>query len=67
MFLGVHWNQPVLFLCAVTSFNTLPNDKILDQSKLKDFVEDKVNKTQKLNIILGRVGGIMGKGENADH
>ena len=31
-------------------FNFLPNDKILDPSKLKAFAEDKINVTQKLKI-----------------
>ena len=35
--------------------NSLPNDKILDWSKIKAFAEDKVNLTQKLKFALGRV------------
>ena len=31
-------------------FYSLPNDKIVDQSKMKGFVDDKMNVTQKLNL-----------------
>ena len=41
--------------------NSLPNDTILDQSKLKGFADDKLNVTQKLKFILGRVETIVGK------
>ena len=44
-------------------FKSLPNDKILDWSKLKAFADDKCDK--KLKIVLGRVENIVGKGENA--
>ena len=35
--------------------------------KLKDFAGDKINVTQKLNFILGRLENIVGKGENAGY
>ena len=44
-------------------FNSLPNDKTLDWSKLKTFIDDKVNMTEK--IVFGKVENIVGKGENA--
>ena len=44
-------------------FNSLPNDKILDWSKLKAFVDDKKNAT----LTLGLVENIAGKGENAGY
>ena len=47
------------------SSNSLPNDKILDWSKLKAFADDKINVTEKLKFVLGRVENIVGKGENA--
>ena len=40
---------------------TRPNDKILDQSKLKEFADDKVNVTLKIKFVLGRVENIVGK------
>ena len=49
------------------SFNSLPNDKILDWSKLKAFADDTINVTQKFKFVLGRVENIVGKGENAAH
>ena len=45
-------------------FNPLPNDKILDLSKLNAFADDKINVTQKLKSGLGRVENIVGKEEN---
>ena len=35
-------------------FNSLPNDKILETSKLKAFADDKINVTQKLNFLFGK-------------
>ena len=49
------------------TFNFLPNDKILDWSKLKAFADDNVNLTQKWKFHLGRVENIVGKGENAGY
>ena len=46
-------------------FTTLPNDKISDWSKLKAFADNKINVTQKLKFVLGRVENSEGKGENA--
>ena len=43
------------------------NDKILNWSKLKAFAKDKMNVTEKLKLVLGRVENIMGKGESADY
>ena len=45
-------------------FNSLPNNKILDWSKLKAFADNKVNLNEKLKLVLGRIEN-MGKGENA--
>ena len=47
------------------TFNSLPNDKILDHSKLKAFADDEINVNEKLKFALGRVENIVGKGENA--
>ena len=46
---------------------TLPNDKFFNWSKLKAFADDKINASQKLKYVLGRVENIMGKGENAGY
>ena len=47
--------------------NCLPSYKILDMSNLKGFADDKINETRKLNLILGRIKNIAGKGENAGY
>ena len=44
--------------------NSLPNIKILDQSKLKGFAYDKIHVTQNLRLVLGRVENIVCKGKN---
>ena len=49
----------------VNQFNSLPNDKFLDWSKLKAFTDNKLNEAEKLKFVLGRVETIVGKGENA--
>ena len=45
--------------------NSLPNDNIYDLSKLKAFADDKSNVTENLKCALGRIGNIVGIGENA--
>ena len=46
--------------------NSLPNDKILDWSKMRGFADDKKkNVTEKLKLVSGRVENIVGKEENA--
>ena len=49
------------------SFNSLPNNKILDRSQLKAFADNKINVTKTLKFVLGRVEKIVGKGENAGY
>ena len=57
--------ERLLFLSSCLPVNPLPNDKILDLSKLKAFVDNKINVTEKLIFVLGRMENIAGKGENA--
>ena len=45
---------------------TLPNNIFLDWTKLKALVDDKINVTEKLKFVLGKVENI-GKGENAGY
>ena len=47
--------------------NSFPNNKISDRSKLKAFADDKIDVTENLKFILGRVENIAGKGENAGY
>ena len=49
------------------SFNSLPNNKILDWSKLKAYADDKINVTEKLKFVMGKVENFVGKGENAGY
>ena len=48
-------------------FDSLPNEKFLDWSKLKAFPDDKISVNQKLKFDIGRVENIVGKGENAGY
>ena len=54
----------ILFSDHVSS---LPNNKFLDWSILKAFADDKINVTEKLKFVLGRVENIVKKGENAGY
>ena len=56
-----------LIACHCTYFNSLPNDKSLDQFKLKAFEDDKIDVNKKLKSGLERVEKIVGKGENAGY
>ena len=57
-------NEP---FSVMTGFNSLPNNKFLDWSKLKAFVDDKLNLAEKLKFDLGQVENIVGRGENAGY
>ena len=47
--------------------NSLPNDKILDMTKLKAFADDKIIVAQIMISVFDRVENIVGKGENAGY
>ena len=47
--------------------SSLPNDKILDWSKIKAFAGDKKNVAEMIISISDRVENIVGKGENAGY
>ena len=49
----------------IISVNPIPNDKILDQTKLKAFADDKLNVTNAIISVVGRVENIVGKEEIA--
>ena len=55
------------FLPNNPMFNSLPNDKILDWSKLKAFADAKINVTQMLKFVFTMVENIVGKEENAGY
>ena len=46
-------------------YNPLPNDKILDVTKLKAFADDKLNVATMMFSLYDRVENTAGKGENA--
>ena len=47
--------------------NSLPNDKILGWSNLKEFADDKIRVTENLKFVYGRVENIAGKGESSGY
>ena len=47
--------------------NPLPNDKILDQSKLKAFADKKLKVIQMAKFVLDKNENIVGKEENAGY
>ena len=58
--------DPSIFKCIYRGeFNSSPDDKILDWSKLKAFADNKINVTNELTFVLGKEENIDGKGENA--
>ena len=44
---------------------SLPNNKILEGSKLKAFADENSNEAEKLKFVLGWLENMVGKGENA--
>ena len=56
-----------LWMKLLEKFNSLPNDKILDWSKLKALADDKIKVTQKSKFVSSKVENIVGKGENAGY
>ena len=53
-------------ICSL-SFYSLPNDNILDWSKLKALADDKINLNKNSKLVLGREENIVGKRENAGY
>ena len=49
------------------NFNPLPNEKILDMSRLKAFTDDKMNIAKMMIYVFDKVENIVGKGENAGY
>ena len=48
-------------------FNSFPNTKFLDWSKLKELADDKINVNEKLKFVSERVENNLGQGENAGY
>ena len=61
-----HKHQGPHILCLI-ALNPVPNDKILDLSKLKAFADNNLNVNKKFKFALGRAEKIVGKGENAGY
>ena len=54
-----------LDVTGAQGLNSLPNDKILDVTKLKASADDKLNVAQMMIFLFDRVENTGGKGENA--
>ena len=48
----------------LVQINSLPNDKILDETKLKAFADDKLNVAKTMIPLFDKVENTIGKGEN---
>ena len=59
--------QNSLLLADFLCINSLPNDNILDCTKLKAFADVKLNDAKMMISLFYRVENIVGKGENAGH
>ena len=57
--------HPEPYILEAQFLNPFPHDKILDQSKLKAFADDKLNLTKMIITVFYRVENIVGKGEIA--
>ena len=49
------------------NFCQLPNDKILDLSKLIGFADDRINAAHLTSSVIDRIGNIVGKRKNASY
>ena len=56
-------NKVMSSVIAFSVLTLLPDDKILDQSKLKAFADDQLNITKIMISVLNRVENLVGKGE----
>ena len=59
----LNFRQPKVF--RLTMVNPFPHDKILDQTKLKAFADNKLNVTKVIISVFDRVENVVGKGEIA--
>ena len=67
---GKGLNHTTIFFAInvrILTFNSLPNDKPLDQSKFKEVADDKINAAKKFEFVWAMVENILGKGENAGY
>ena len=55
----------VFYTTGALPFNPCPHDKILEQTKLKAFADEKLNVTIKIISVFDKVENIVGKGEIA--
>ena len=67
MFFYPSQNKFQIYFVVCKGFNSLPNDKILDQSKSKAFADDKIQFVEMMIYILDMVENTVGKGENAGY
>ena len=60
-------NYTVIVTFNLLSVKPLPNNKILNRTKFKEFADHRTNVTEKLKFVLERVENIFGKGENTGY
>ena len=52
---------------SANAFNPLPNDNFFSWSESNELADDKINVTEKLKFVSGRVENTVRKGENAGY
>ena len=57
----------IFWVKSIDLLNSLPNDKIVEVTKLKAFADDKLNIAKMMNSLFDRVENTVGKGENAGY
>ena len=67
VFLDSSENLCLTLYPTILWFNSLPSNKFLDWSKLKEFADNEINVTENLKIVLERVKNIVGNGVNAGY
>ena len=55
------------FFCFFSCLNPLPNNTILNRTKLKAFADDKFNEATVIISLIDRKGNTVGKGGNAGY
>ena len=62
-----HFAEKFNSSCRFNMFNSLPNDKILDVTKLKTIAEDKISVAQMMISVFDGIENIVGKRENVGY
>ena len=62
-----NWLRNHRMVLVKSWLNSLPNDQILDMTKLKGFGDDKLNVSKMMIVLINTVENTVGKGDNAGY